>query len=317
MLRIGFIGGGVHSRQNHLPSLAHYVSLSPEIIELAAFCDLDPEIAARITREYRFTHAYTDLSEMLETEVLEGCIAITPIPATAGVAKRIIEAGIPLLMEKPPGATPQEAREIAGMATRKNARVMVSMNRRFDPALRLAAEWRADRKLAYIKASMHRHNRSEHDFFTGTAIHALDALRSIAGDIGEYTVQAKRVGGAWWYTVQLEFESGASGMLEVMPTCGHLMESYELLGPGYRLIADIGDYGSGSVRAWENGEVVLQAETAQADPSWVKNGTHGETVEFISALLEGRTPHPTPSEVLQSVELCHQIQRRFQHQAAE
>lgn len=309
MLRIAVIGGGSHSRQNHLPSLAHYASHSPGIIELAAFCDLNPEIAARVTSEYRFTHAYTDLGEMLEAEVLDGCIAITPIAATAGVAKKIIEAGIPLLMEKPPGATYQEARDICILATRKNAQAMVSMNRRFDPTLRAAVSWRGDRTLTYIKAVLHRHSRTEPDFFTGTAIHALDALRGIAGDIGKYSVQNQRAGGAWWYTVQLEFESGASGMLEVMPTCGHLMESYELLGPGYRLIAGVGDYGSGGVRAWENGEIVLQTETAQEYPLWVKNGTHGETVEFISALLDGRTPHPTPSEVLQSVEFCHKIQK--------
>ncbi len=310
MLRIAVIGGGSHSRGNHLPALAHSASQTTGEIELAAFCDIDPLVAAAVSREFGFANAYTSVNAMLTTEALDGCIAITPIPITAKIAKEVIEAGIPLLMEKPPGRTPEEAGEICSLATRTNARVMVSMNRRFDPALCAAADWRADRPLAYVRATMHRHNRTESEFFTGTAIHALDAMRWIAGDIGNYSVQAQLVDEVWWFLVQLEFASGIRGMLEVLPSCGHHVESYEMFGPGYRLLASIGEHGSGEFSAWEQGVQVEYNEPAHGMPAWMRNGTYAETVEFLNALREGRSPHPTPAEVLQSVELCHQIQQK-------
>jgi predicted dehydrogenase len=62
-------------------------------------------------------------------------------PATKEIAARMIRAAIPLLMEKPPGATPDEAREIVELVKGTGAWVMVSMNRRFDPALRAALDW--------------------------------------------------------------------------------------------------------------------------------------------------------------------------------
>lgn len=309
MLRIAVIGGGNHSRNNHLPALKAYTSHFPGEIELSAFCDMNPETAGAVGKEFGFLRIYTKAADMLSNEKLDGCIAVTPIPVTAAIARQVIEAGVPLLMEKPPGTNPSEARDICVVTTRIQAKVMVSMNRRFDPALHAALDWIADRPLRYLRATMHRNERTEEDFFTGTAIHALDAMRWIAGDVADYSIQIQRVGGVLWYAVRFTFSSGTWGLLDVIPTCGHLEESYELLGSGFRLASTAGDYGAGGFKAWENGKLVEEKEPAGRMPAWIRNGTYAETVEFLSALREGRSPHPTPAEVLQSVELCHQIQQ--------
>ena len=263
MLKIAVIGGGRHSRGNHLPSLARYVFHYPGEVELAAFCDLRREVAEDVSREYGFVQFYTDVEEMLAAESLNGCISVTPIAVTGSVARQIIAAGVPLLMEKPPGSTPEEASDICELSSGTNARVMVSMNRRFDPAVRAACSWRADRPLEYVRASMFRQMRTESDFFVGTAIHSLDAIRWIAGDISDYSVNARQVDGVWWYRVQLEFESGAVGILEVMPSCGNRAESYEMFGAGYRILASAGEVDPGEFSAWESGQIVQSDEPAR------------------------------------------------------
>lgn len=65
MLKVAVIGGGNHSRGNHLPALERYVSLHPGEAELVAFCDLRREVAKRVSREYGFARFYTNLEEML------------------------------------------------------------------------------------------------------------------------------------------------------------------------------------------------------------------------------------------------------------
>ncbi len=316
-INVAVIGGGDHSSANHLPALAKYVALNPGNAKLAAFCDLRREVAENVSREYGFARIYTDLEEMLGAERLDACIAVTPISATAAVAMRIISAGIPLLMEKPPGATPGETARICNLAESRNARVMVSMNRRFDPAIVAARSWKAEHPFQYLRATMLRHARREADFFTGTAIHCVDAVRSIAGDIRDYSVRFRQAEGVSWYCVDVEFSNHATGTLEVMPNCGSHSESYEIFGAGYRLLAIADGNESENFTAWENGRIAKRDVPTEEMPRFVRNGTYAETIEFLSAVRENRNPSPSPTEVRQSVEICRQIQQTVKEQTAQ
>lgn len=308
MIRIALIGGGDHSRGNHLPAVARYVSLHPGEIELAAFCDLRPEVAESVSHEFGFARSYTTLDEMLGAETLDGCIAVTPLPATIAVAKRIVSAKVPLLMEKPLGATMAEAEEIRAYVARKGPRVMVSMNRRFDPAIAAACAWRSDRPLQYLRGTMLRDARIEADFLWGTAIHCVDAMRAIAGKVRDCAIRPRRMDGVRWCVADLAFESGAAGTLEVMPSCGSRAETYEMFGAGYRVLARAGEIDSGEVICYENDQVVHSEQPACDTPSFVANGAYAETEEFLASLRENRPAHPTVEEIWQSVELCHRLQ---------
>ena len=308
MLKLVVLGAGNHSQGNHLPSLAHYVAGHPGQVELAALCDLRHEHAREMAARYGFSRVYVDLDEMLRVERPDGCIAVTPIPVTAEIATRVIRAGVPLLMEKPPGATAQEARQIVQLVIETGAQVMVSMNRRFDPALRVALEWWGDRPIHYVRATIVRVDRREPEFMYGTAIHPLDAMREIGGDVGGYTVDEREVDGVRWTIVWFSFECGAVGALDVLPTAGSMAESYELFGAGCRALVQVGGPDTGEVRCWEGGELVVEDEPARGEPEYVRNGAYGETVAFIRAREKGSALRPSPAQVLQSVELCERIQ---------
>jgi predicted dehydrogenase len=311
MLKIVVIGAGNHSQRNHLSSLAHYVDAHPGEIALAALCDLRRDHAVMMAKRYGFARAYADLDEMLDCEKPDGCVAITPIPVTVQVASRVIRAGVPLLMEKPPGATVEEARSVVDLVEAAGVPVMVSMNRRFDPALSAAMAWKEARPIAYVRGTIVRHKRQEPEFMTGTAIHPLDAMRAIAGDVREFEADSRNVNGVRWYVVRLAFVSGAMGVLEVLPDAGTQAESYEIFGDGYRLLVQMGEVDAGRVCCWEDGQLVRTRGLAQGEPDFVRNGAFGETMSFILALEQGRTLHPSPAQVLQSVELCHAIEEQW------
>ena len=187
---------------------------------------------------------------------------------------------------------------------------MVSMNRRFDPALRAGMNRWGDRPIEYLRGTIVRVDRREPDFVYGTAIHPLDAMRAIAGDVADWLASDRMVGGVRWFVVQLRFQSGAQGTLEVLPTAGSMAESYEIAGSKVRAVIGVGGPDSGQVRCWENGELVLEDEPARDLPGFVRNGAYDETIAFIRALQEGRAPYPSPADVLQSVELCQRIQEQ-------
>ena len=137
-------------------------------------------------------------------------------------------------------------------------------------------------------------------------------MRKIGGNVEDYSVDVRHVGGVWWYIIQLVFENGILGVLEVLPNSGSTAEWYELFGLNYRALARVGRYDSGEVMCWKDGRVVVEDEPARGMPEFIKNGTYAETVEFIAAFKENRAPYPSPAEVLQSVELCHNIRKNIQ-----
>jgi myo-inositol 2-dehydrogenase/D-chiro-inositol 1-dehydrogenase len=304
VLKLVVVGAGSHSQLNHLPALARYVADHPGEAALVGLCDLRWQHAQVLAETYGFARAYADLGEMLRVEEPDACIAVTPIPVTVEIAAQVIQAGLPLLMEKPPGATLAEARQLVELVERHDVRAMVSVNRRFDPALCAARAWWGERPISYVRGRIVRINRAEPEFAYGTAIHPLDAMRAIAGDVASYRVQVQTVGGVRWYVVHLQFASGAQGVLEVLPTAGLQAESYAWCGEGGYVEAAVGEHDAGSARGWEGGTLALQHDTVEGEPTYVQNGAYAETAAFLSALQSGTPMHPSPAEVLQSVEIC-------------
>jgi hypothetical protein len=133
-------------------------------------------------------------------------------------------------------------------------------------------------------------------------------MRAIAGDVRSYEAWDQVVEGVRWFTVRLRFASGATGLLEVLPTVGCMAESYDLYGAGCRALVRAGGPDTGEVLCWQAGELALEEEPARGEPAYVRNGAYDETVELVAALQEGRPPYPSPAQVLQSVELCERIQ---------
>ena len=305
MLRIALIGAGGHSQNNHAPALAKYVADHPGEVELIGVCDLQREKTERFCKMFGFKAAYTDYEEMIDVERPDGCICVMPIPLIADMAMNLLRRGMPATVEKPMGATLEEVRELVACARDTGTPTMVSVNRRFEPLTRQGMEWMQNRgRLRYVRASILRHNRLEKDFLSGTAIHCIDMLRTLAGEIGNREVRVHR-GSPPWFSIGFTFTSGVLGTLDVLPTDGSVEERYELFGDGYRVDARVGPSPNPRLRCWESGEVTVDVRPPSGAPDFVRVGAYGETQEFIQALNEGRPPWPSVEEVFPSVEMAY------------
>jgi len=309
MIKLVVIGAGAHSLHNHLPALQKYVLEHPKEVSLSALCDLRRDHVESTSRQFGFDRSYTDIEEMLAHESPDGCMAITPVPITGKVTTRLLTEGFPLLMEKPPGVSLAEAKAINDRVKGSGVPVMVSMNRRFAPVIAHAQSAVGGRPIEWIRATMLRTRRVEPEFFYGTGMHALDAMRHLGGDIGDFTTRSRAVDGVRWYSVEMDFVDGAQGHLEVMPTCGCVSEQYELLGRDYRVLARFMGDGSGTVTKWEDGMVDTKVLRTDETPEFEENGAYDETCEFIASIRERRQPYPSPETVLQSVEVCERVIR--------
>ncbi len=310
MIRLALLGCGEHSRESHAAPLASYAASHPGEIELVAACDLDGERAAAFCRDFGFARAYTDVEKMLADETVDACVSVMPVERIVETSVRLLERGVPCVIEKPLGTSAAEVERLARAARETDTPHMVSVNRRFMPYLNRARAWAEEiGPLQYVRATQVRHNRSEPDFVWTTAIHVLDALRHIAGEVKVFDAEVQRRAGlsTLWYIISLRFEGGAIGQIEVLPTAGMVEESYELFGEGFRARVVAGSGTQRSLQCWRGGRLEVDERASDDEPEHLRNGSYEEVVEFVRALKTGTRPRPTVEDILPSAHICLSI----------
>ena len=310
MIRIALAGCGEHSRASHAAPLARFAATHRHAIKLVAACDLNPERASEFCDSFGFAQAYEDLDRMLEVEQPDACVSVMPIEKIGEVGIKLLERRLPCVIEKPLGTSLPDIERLARVARETQTPHMVSVNRRFMPYLNQARLWMVQHgPLRYVRASQFRHQRSEPDFIWSTAIHAIDALRYIAGEVEEFEVTLARAGTseATWYVISLRFENGTTGQVEILPTAGMVEESYELFGEGYRARVTAGSGTQRSLECWADGEGVIASHASEDEPEDLRNGAYQEVEEFVRALQSGSRPQPSIDDILPSARISFAI----------
>jgi predicted dehydrogenase len=309
--RIAVLGAGSHSRREHGPALRRLAAERPEVVELSGVCDLDEAKAAAYAASFGFRRVWRDLDRMLAEDRPDGLIAVTPVSLTAEIALRLLPLRIPLLIEKPPAETAAAARRLAEAASASATPHMVSLNRRFNPAVLMARQWlaanAASRPPFLALARMVRHRRAEPGFATGTAIHLVDLVCSFLGR--PVRVEARRspgsAEGSFAFQALADFAGVAVGLFAVSPEAGGVEETCELHGPDYLVRLDVAECG---LEVWDRKALVLRWQTPEHEEGCFRTGTYHETEAFVRAVAGDGGFEPTIQAVLPSMSLAEAIQ---------
>ena len=128
------IGCGLIAQVMHL----HYLREQSDRYEIAAVCDLSPELRDWCAREYGVPAQYASWQELV-AHPLDAVFVLTSGshgPAAIGAAR----AGRHVLVEKPMCFSVTEGQEMVDAATTAGVTLMVAYNKRYDPAYRKLAE---------------------------------------------------------------------------------------------------------------------------------------------------------------------------------
>lgn len=320
MIRLGLIGCGEHAESGHAVPLARYKAAHPGEIELTAACDLNLERAQRFCRQHGFLNSYRDVNEMMERHKLDGCVAVVPVERISALGIKLLAQAVPCVVEKPLGASLAEGKTLLAAAQAANTLNMVSVNRRFMPFLNRALEWtRTAGSLRYVRCVMSRYDRREPEFLWATAVHAIDAMRYIAGQVSDASIHVlgQGVAATEWYSIDLNFTSGVSGRLDVLPTAGMLEETYELIGEGFRAVVTCPFGPERGVRCFRENRLVLADAASGNMPEDELNGCYDEAAQFIRALTRREPAIPSIEEVFPSVELCWKLAKTLEENASD
>jgi UDP-N-acetylglucosamine 3-dehydrogenase len=102
---------------------------------LIAICEIDPQRGRELADKYD-ARLYSSIDDMLNNEKkLDACLVCTPTKTHYGIAKRIMEKGINVFVEKPLSFSSNECEEMMDVAERNKVILTSGYIERFNPAV--------------------------------------------------------------------------------------------------------------------------------------------------------------------------------------
>ncbi|WP_112133728.1 Gfo/Idh/MocA family protein [Glycomyces dulcitolivorans] len=126
-LRAAVVGLGAQAREDHLPGLA-----ASAAVELIAICDDNPDVIHELQYQLH-VKGYSDYREMFASEALDLVVVCVPHHVGRDVVECAAEHGVNVLKEKPFATSLEEARELAAICDGAGIKLMVTLQRRFNP----------------------------------------------------------------------------------------------------------------------------------------------------------------------------------------
>jgi predicted dehydrogenase len=220
-------------------------------VELVAVCDIIKEKADKAAERYNAKGFYS-VQDMLASGIQIDAASV----CSAGIENggdhykptmELLNAGIPVLGEKPISNELDKAKEMVALAKAKNLRYGINLNHRFTPAAARAKEWVEQGRLGelnIINMTMWINNPNESSlWFHIRALHphSLDVMRYFGGDVEK--VQAffkKGKGRKIWSNVQVNllYKNGIIGHLTGSYDAGgtYGLETLEVVGSDARFV---------------------------------------------------------------------------------
>lgn len=264
-LRVAVVGTGEWWGREH----ARVFSARPDV-DLCAIVGRADEKARARAAEFGTT-AYTDLAAMLDAEDPDLVSLCLPNEGHYEPTLQVIEAGYPLLVEKPLVFDLDEGRRLIEEAERRELFFALNFNHRYARAVALAADAIRQGRLGDVVFATWRFggdpgtSRHPHANLIETQCHGFDMLEHLCGPVRSVMAQMTDLTGRGYSSmaIALQFESGAVGSL-----VGSYDSSYaypgthhvEVNGTGGRLLVEdtvrrftFTPHGSETSEVWEAG----------------------------------------------------------------
>ncbi len=104
-------------------------------------CDQREERLEEVARRFPHVRVTTQVDEALATEGVAAAIVCTPATTHHAIATRCLEAGKPILIEKPLAHNSEQARDLVALAQDKGVILMVGHTFVYNPAIRKMKEY--------------------------------------------------------------------------------------------------------------------------------------------------------------------------------
>ena len=130
MTKIGVVGTGTYGLI-HLDALAQRQRVANDV-ELVGFAEINPERRKEIEQRYGI-RGYSNHEELIVKAGPDAVTVVTPDHLHHSIVMDVLNAGLPVLVEKPFATEVEQAQEMAAMARGKGLLCQIDFHKRFDP----------------------------------------------------------------------------------------------------------------------------------------------------------------------------------------
>lgn len=171
-LSIALIGLGGIAQKAYLPLLSAHPRVNPVL------CTRDKTTLSRLTQKYRIREAYPDLEDLIRSRPTAAMVH-SATESHAPIVRRLLEADIPVFVDKPLTYSLSETEALLDLAERRQQVLYLGFNRRFAPLIR---KLKAAENPAQISWQKNRVDQPADPrvFIFDDFIHVLDSLRFLA-----------------------------------------------------------------------------------------------------------------------------------------
>ncbi|WP_165187636.1 Gfo/Idh/MocA family protein [Caulobacter soli] len=289
-LRVAMIGLGDIARKAYLPVLG-----PRRDIELT-FVTRNTEILAELGAAWRIERLHTELDAAL-AEGLDGALVHAATAAHPDIVRRLLEAGVPTLVDKPIADNAADSEALVDLAETRGVSLMVGFNRRFAPVYQDAAG--LDLPLVVMQKNRADQADETRRVVFDDFIHVVDTLRFLAPGATDARVHGRIEGGLLRH-VALSLSGEGRDALGIMNrVSGANEETLEVSGAGAkRRIVDMA-------------QVIDQSAqdhlTRRGDWTSVgrQRGFEGLCEHFLAAVRDGR--RLSALDALETHRLCETV----------
>ena len=310
-VRLALIGAGGMANAVHYPSLKEI-----EGVELIAICDLVEQKRFETAKRFGIPKVYADYREMLDKEACDAVYVLMPPHHLYDITVDVLRRKKHVFIEKPPALTRFQTESLARIARENNCITMTGFNRRHIPVLVHAKnEVESTGRITQVVATFYKRAPAAYyngaiDALTCDAIHAVDALRWMAGSEAARVAcvegQFDDVVPNSWNAV-IQFENGVTGVLLTNWSVTARAHTFEIHGLGASAFVVPEE----ETRIYKSGErVSVTSEQLTGRKEHHANyGFLDEARHFIACVRSGTQPTSNFDDAAKTMALVERIRQ--------
>lgn len=311
-VRLALIGAGGMANNMHYPSLKEMKD-----VEMVGLCDIVEDKLNATADKFGIEKRYTDYKKMIEETAPDGVYVLMPPHHLFDIVVHVLNQNLHCYIEKPPGVMSEQTRAMANLAEEKGVIGMVAFNRRYIPLMRQCkAKVEASGEMNQVVSTFYKqHDGGPYyggaiDILSCDAVHAVDALRYMGGDVADCVSSVRCLGKkfATSWTALVEFESGAVGVLLTNWQTGGRVHQFEMHAHGASAFIDPDDKAILHLNAKLAAETITAVEAAGGrEEKYHSYGFFGENRHFVDCIKSGKQPETSFADAVKTMELVDLI----------
>jgi len=312
-VRVALIGAGGMANGVHYPSLAAF-----DDVELVGLCDLVEDKLSSTADRFGIDGRYADYRQMLEETAPDAVYLLMPPHHLFDLAIHVLEAKLPLFIEKPPGVTTEQTQQMALAAERAGVVAMVGFNRRYIPLLTKVRDIVTERgDMLHCVATFYKHHfagayyKGAIDILRCDCIHAVDTLRWMAGaDLADVVGDVRTLCDETYanaFNALMRFDNDCSGVLLGNWCVGKRVHTFEMHARGISAFVDCNSVAHVYSDNSEEGLTLSATEVAGSEENRVYYGFEAQSRHFIDCVKSGAEPCSSMADAVKTMELVDAI----------